>query len=275
MADGRTLHFCAIGPQRTGTTWLYETLREHPALCLPREVKETLFFDRRYDRDLSWYWNYFDHRSPGQKCGEVAPTYFDTPEAPNRIRQVNPEIDIIISLRAPAERTFSLYLHELRTQRVTGSFREAIEEKPRIITSGHYAEHISRWRDAFGEENLHFIFMQDIKDDSQKVLDTLCSILEVDPIPIPERSTEKVNAATVPRFPSLAQMATRVVSKLHDYRLHKVVEWGKQMGLRKIYTGGDMPSLDPRDREWLLELYKDDIEYVERITGRDLDHWRQ
>lgn len=267
--------FVAVGPQRTGTTWLHEALQKHPRLCLPRDVKETLFFDRRYDRGFKWYKTYFEHRDPGQKCGEVGPTYFDTPEAPERIYDVNSEPVIVISLRSPVERTFSLYLHELRTQRVTGSFQNAIEQKPRIVTSGHYARYMPRWLDVFGKENVHFVFTEDIGSQPQAVLDELLDAFGVETIQLPEQSKERVNTSSVPRFPSLARVATQVVSKLHDWQLHRVVEWGKRIGLRNVYSGGTIPTLDTELRKRLLDRYEDDIAFVECVTGRDLAHWRQ
>ena len=36
-------NFLIIGPQRTGTTWLYHNLKKHPEIFLP-QVKETYYF---------------------------------------------------------------------------------------------------------------------------------------------------------------------------------------------------------------------------------------
>src|SRR5215467_11453066 len=44
--------FFIVGPPRTGTSWLHEILQSHT--CLPR-VKETRFFDERFDRGVAWY----------------------------------------------------------------------------------------------------------------------------------------------------------------------------------------------------------------------------
>ncbi|TFH27229.1 MAG: hypothetical protein E4H00_09735, partial [Myxococcales bacterium] len=37
--------FLVIGPQRTGTTWIHENLRDHPDIGWPR-AKEIYFFSR-------------------------------------------------------------------------------------------------------------------------------------------------------------------------------------------------------------------------------------
>jgi hypothetical protein len=270
------LSFVAVGPQRTGTTWVYEMLLQHPALCLPEMVKETMFFGRRYDRGLDWYSTYFEHCGNHQLCGEVAPTYFDVPEIPERIYQIAPDCVIFINLRHPVERAFSLYLHHLRKGRVSSSFREAIEEKPRIITAGHYATHIPRWQSMFGENQVHFLFLSDIKNRPQVVLNEICARLEVDPLNQPSRVQKKVNAASIPRSRWLARCASALATLLHSFGLHWIVEGGKKLGLKEIaYTGGeeDMPELSVKDRKQAIQVYEEDIAFVERLTGKDLSDW--
>lgn len=277
MSEG-PIDFIAVGPQRTGTTWLYERLQRHTALYLPGAVKETMFFDRRYERGLEWYRRYFAPSENDQLRGEVAPTYFDVPEVPERVHDVAPNCDIIISLRHPAERAFSLYLHHLRKGRVRGSFRDAIEKKGRILTAGRYATHIPRWRSTFGPNQVHFLFLHDIRSRPQYALDQVCQWLGVKPMTTSREANEKVNKASMPRFPQLAKGAARLTRMLHSYGLHHLVGFGKKIGLRDmLYTGGeeDMPELTDADREFLIREYEDDIAYVENVTGRNLPEWRE
>ena len=275
---GLNLDFIAVGPQRTGTTWLYETLQHHPELYLPDAVKETMFFDRRYDYGIGWYRRYFDESQDDELCGEIAPTYFDDSEVPNRISHLAPDCEIFINLRHPAERAFSLYLHYLRKGRVDRDFWQAVEEKPHIITAGHYATHVPRWQSEFGEGQVHFLFLDDIKKRPQEVLDQICVCLGVGHMKPPDCTNEKVNKASMPRFPWLARGAALLTTAFHKYGLHKAVVFGKKLGLKKLaYTGGedDMPELSASDREQLIQTYNEDVVYVEELTGRDLFHWRQ
>ena len=47
--------FIGIGAQRTGTSWLYACMYEHPQVCMPR--KEINFFsrERNWKRGYEWY----------------------------------------------------------------------------------------------------------------------------------------------------------------------------------------------------------------------------
>jgi hypothetical protein len=257
---------------------MYQMLREHPQLFVPDEIKETMFFDRRYERGMSWYAQYFDKSRTGQLCGEVAPTYFDVPEVPERVYEVSPEASIIVSLRHPVERAFSLYLHHLRKGRVSGDFRDAISQKPRILTAGHYARHVARWKSVFGEKQIHFLFLDDIKNRPQFVLGQMCSWLGVNAIDQFSGSNKKVNAASMPRFPLLAKAAAAFTTWLHEHGLHLIVDIGKRMGIKKlVYEGREdkMPELTQSDRTELLTEYEEDIAFMEGMTGRNLSHWRK
>lgn len=279
MGEGGTIPaFLAVGPQRTGTTWLYKMLRQHNQLHLPEGVKETMFFDRRYERGFDWYARYFKTSQEDQQCGEIAPTYFDEPDVPKCLYRVNPRCDIIISLRHPAERAFSLYLHHLRKGRVPASFERAVEKKPRIVSAGYYATHIPRWQSIFGEEQICFLFLEEIKSKPEEVLDRVCQHLGINPLEKTDRLDERVNSATMPHSRLLARIASFLATTAHSSGFHWVVEMGKRLGLREaVYSGGEekMPVLSDEVRRQLIREYEKDIKYVENITGEELAHWRE
>jgi hypothetical protein len=75
------------------------------------------------------------------------------------------------------------------------------------VAAGHYARHISRWQTAFGDDQIHFLFLDDIKSNPKEVLDQVWEYLGIKPIHPSVRTGEKVNAASIPRFPLLARAA--------------------------------------------------------------------
>ncbi|MEB3357730.1 MAG: sulfotransferase [Synechococcales bacterium] len=277
MMNSLPLQFVNVGPQRTGTSWLHVRLQEHPSICLPHQVKETMFFDRDYDKGIAWYADYFSHRRPHQICGEIAPTYFDVTEVPARIRAVNPQCKIIIQLRHPVQRALSLYHHHLSKGRVSGSFSEAILQMPRIVEAGQYCRHICRWLDTFGADQVMFILLDDIESSPQQLLERLYHFLHLQPVEMSNTGFEKVGAATLPRYPWLAKWAAQSATWLRSQRLHTVAELGKAIGLKRIYTGNshELPLLSDREQSHLLEQYSKDIDFVETLLGRDLSAWRK
>ena len=80
----------------------------------------------------------------------------------------------------------------------------------------------------------------------------------------------------MPHFQWLARGAAFLTTALHKYELHRVVEFGKKPGLKKLaYTGGegDMPELSANDRRQVIRMYEEDIAFVEDLTDRDLARW--
>lgn len=276
MPDQFKLSFLAVGPGRSGTTWLHEALSHHPGLCLPMNVKETMFFDRHHGKGLSWYTDQFRHREPGQLCGEVGPTYFHVPEIPERIKQASSKCKIIITIRDPVSRTLSGYRHHLSKGRVSGSLTEAFQQMPSIVDSGKFGVHIPRWLETFGSDAVTFALLDDIQTHPVQVLRSIYEFLGVEDVAPPPSTYERIGVASMSRHRNLARAATHLADWLRSRRLYGVVEFGKALGLKNVYRGldGDMPELTQADRTRLLVEFEPDMQYLESLLDRDLSAWR-
>jgi hypothetical protein len=272
------LSFVGVGPQRTGTTWLHEVMSYHPALCLPHNVKETMFFDRYFARGMDWYVEHFAHRRADQHCGEVGSSYFDMEMAPARIYEMNAHCHIIVNLRNPVQLAISLYRHHYTKGRVSATFREAITQMPRIVNAGRYGVHLPRWLDTFDAEQVKFVWLDDVKQAPQVVFQEICDFLNVESIAMPVVGYAKINAGKAARFPWLARSAVQTFYWLRTKRLYEVAKFGKILRIDKlIYSESHsvLPSLDASEQCLLQELYEPDIAFLEDLLKRDLSGWRQ
>lgn len=78
----------------------------------------------------------------------------------------------------------------------------------------------------------------------------------------------------MPRYPVLAKIATKIAIYLRSNRWHRVVEWGKKLGLRRVYEGRNtLPGLTREEIAKLLDIYKEDVIFVEKLTNRNLSDW--
>jgi len=266
---------CA-GPQRTASSWLHRVLVGHPDLCFPRDVKETMFFDERFEKGMPWYEWHFRHRRPGQQCAEVAPTYFDRDEARMRLLAHEPALKVIVNVRNPVMRAFSLYRHHLAKGRVRGSFSEAVRCMPRILASGHYGRFCPLWERAFGADRVLHLVHEDIQTAPDAVIGNVWAFLELPPLKAPAVVRGRVGAAGLPRYPWIAGLVAGTATALRARRLHRLVEIGKQVGLKAVYRGRDASAirLTPELHAELARTFAADIDYLEARLGRDFSSWR-
>ena len=272
------LHFVGVGPQRTGTSWLDKILRHHPQLSLPRDVKETRFFEKYYQKGPPWYMAHFFQRRSDSYFGEICPTYFDIDEAPRRISDFNPECRIIITLRDPISRTFSLYRHHLLRGHFNGSFEDLAANDPRFLDSGRYAQHVPKWLERFGKNQVLYILFDEIVFHPDMVMKRLCNFLEIKNMALPEFGTQKAGVVSMPRFRWLAKIAVKATNWLRGNRLHRLVELGKALGLNDIVLGGgsgEIPAFTEDEKSRILKEFEPDIIFVEELLGCDLTKWRQ
>jgi hypothetical protein len=101
--------FVGVGTQRSGTTWWFETLLDHPQIRGPRTGrKEQHFFDQFATRELTderiaRYHKQFP-RGPGQIAGEWTPRYMHDFWVPPLIRRAAPAAKLLIMFSDPIER---------------------------------------------------------------------------------------------------------------------------------------------------------------------------
>ncbi|MBX3504007.1 MAG: sulfotransferase [Parvibaculum sp.] len=259
------LSFVVVGPQRTGSSWLDKALRVHPGLLLPKFTKETFFFDQRTHEDpaAAYFARYFPDAAPGQLLGEVGPTYFHCAAARRRLKELFPDLRIVILVREPAARTFSLFRHEVAKGRSPDDLQQAIDLNPEIVESGRYALHCKAWQDDFGSENVLLLDNDRIATDPEGAIAAVFDFLGAGRVPLPEERREKFGEGKVPRFRFLAKTATALALAMRRAGLDRLVEAGKAMGLKKVFDGGDLTRLhaSPDERALLERIHAEDCAF--------------
>ncbi len=275
MDQPKLLSVVAIGPQKTATSWLHEALRINPQLSFPLQVKETFFWDRYYDRGIDWY---FSHFPSNGRFIEIAPTYFHNLEARDRLYDHNAKIKVIITLRDPAERAFSLFLHHRRKGRTGDDFWQAAEAFPEIIEASRYGTYIGAWETAFGSNQILMLMPEEIERQPLKVLDRVSTFIGVRPHQVPpDQLAKPVNVGGDGGSRRLAWWGTQAAEFFRRKGFHGIVNTGKSLGLKTLFYGRPgRPSLalSNDDRAKLQNLFSDDIRFVETRLNTDLPAWR-
>lgn len=247
-------NFLCIGAPRSGTSWLFRNLTQHPDVYLPW-FKEVHFLDepiathtvangRRFF-DLSeasaWRW-YSLIFLPGKNRhkGDITPAYMLLSDA--RIREVKarmPDAKLIFIMRNPIERAWSgarrsLWAdHGLKPSEVIDN--QQLEDAvlaPAIVDRGDYKGCIERWEAHFPANQMLYLFFEDLTAQPRAELERLLKFLDLPTFAGMEKLnlTGKVNAAPFEAPP----------------------DWLKDK---------------------LNALYEPQVRFLEKRFGRDLGHW--
>ena len=259
-----------IGPEKTGTSWVHQLLNWRGDVVQPDHVKETYFFDRSFDRGLSWYASHFSRGL--NDAVEVAPSYFRDERTAERIHATFPEASIIVTLRNPISRTISMYQH-LRSNGWTDlPFVESLRNDSQLLSGSLYSENLSRWKSIIPEEQLHVLSFEQMKSTPQSFADQISAILEVDDREVPDNVlTSVVNSRRQARSPALAQISRRAIYLFRRCGAYRFIDFLKNIGIGSLIwnnsSGG--VQLDPDERRHLYELLKPEIECLYRLHGID------
>ncbi|EDV55129.1 centrosomal and chromosomal factor [Drosophila erecta] len=118
-----------IGVRKCGTRALLEMLYLHPRI--QKAGGEVHFFDRdeNYLKGLEWYRKKMPHSFRGQITIEKSPSYFVSPEVPERVRAMNASIKLLLIVREPVTRAISDYT-QLRSHAATAILPLADKDPP-------------------------------------------------------------------------------------------------------------------------------------------------
>jgi hypothetical protein len=276
IPSNRLPDFLFVGPERTASSWLHSVLEGH--VCLPMGVKETRFFDRHWEKGLNWYLWHYRLARPGTLIGEIAPTYFHSRTARERIAQTAPKCRIICTLRDPVARTYSLYRILRKYSVIAESFEETLQKNPWLIELGRCSHHLVDWFDMFGPARLQVLIYDDLETDPQGFLQAICRFLSVPEIPL-DQSTglNRVNGAErAPRNPRIAKFARIMRERLRGHRQHRIVNFWKRTPLWEwCFSGGEeFGPIDPGIRDHLRTVFQPEVDALEVLLRRDLSKWR-
>lgn len=189
-------NFIIIGAQKSGTTWLFKTLANHPDVFMPR--REMNFFEHpdRMAKGFDWYEKHFDSATHESAIGEKTPTYLCVneiaPFEPHRhIHEYAPDVKLIAVLRNPVERALSHARHYMRHAKFGGnisplaSLRHLIFDSNlsnSILNRGYYARQLEAYYKYFSPEQILVIINEEeIVKDPNGLMVKVCKFLNIDP----------------------------------------------------------------------------------------------
>jgi len=225
----RAPDFFLVGTPKSGTTSLYQMLKQHPQIFMS-ELKEPRFLasDMRprvgfssepreldYPDTLDDYLALFADAKPAQRVGEASTFYLWSSTAAERIAELQPDARIIAVLREPASFLRSLHFMFLqwRVEEETNlqkamSLQEARREGKHIPRYSHrpqllqysdhvrYVEQLRRDHERFPPEQVLVLIYDDFLSDNEATVRRILRFLDVDDeLPIDVRNVNVTRSA--------------------------------------------------------------------------------
>ena len=301
----RVPDFFIVGHPKSGTTALYEMLREHPQIFMPG-LKETRFFAHElhpgldfntHPETLEEYLALFGPARPEQLAGEASPSYLRSQLAAARIAELQPDARIIAILREPASFLRSLHL-ELVQDRVemevdfgralaADRLRPGLEQVDGKFARGgrrysadrvQYVEQLRRYHEVFPSERVLVLIYDDFRADNAGTVKHVLSFLGVD-------DSSPIEAAEA--NPSVRVRSVRAYRMLHALALGEGAGWGalkrattavtparpRRDGVRTLRRRVLLGQPRDADEQLMFELqrgFKGEVEALSAYLDRDL-----
>lgn len=268
--------FLFIGPDKSGSSWMYKILSQHPDAYVPL-AKDTYYFDRYYDKGLKWYLSHFADAPPDAKAiGELSHDYLFSATAAARIHQDLPDITLIVCLRNPVARSLSQFQYMRRGGEVGSDFDVAVNAYPKIVENSRYLENLRTYIKIFGRDRVKVMVFEDLIANPQAFgKDFLTAVGLRDDVDLPYQ--ERVRTAGMARNPLLSRTLKAGANVARHVGLANLVGRIKhapavQLAYREIKPS-ERVTLTPAQNAALWAIFEPEIPALSELIGRDLRFW--
>jgi len=286
--------FVVIGASQSGTTSLYNHLKAHPSVFMP-DKKESRFFSEiklslntlegqlregLQTKTLKEYKKLFEKADSAKVVGDNSPDYlfYHQKSVKSIIEILGKDTKIIIILRNPIERAYSLYLKYIKREFPLLSFEDALKKEGKYgdmgwyshypKRSGLYYEQVKAFLDNFTSVKIYLT--EELKTDPDALMKDLYEFIGVDP---------SARADFKKRYNAYAGSPSLLYSLYSLYRRRfKILE--KSFSLLRLVVPSRLrekmkfnvakPEMKPEMRNYLKSYYYEDIQNLEKLIKKDL-----
>lgn len=268
-----------IGAPKSGTNRVFRWLDQHPGVHVPNELN---FFGRQQQLGPDYYREAFAPARPGQLHLDYSNTLMLDPQMPRILARWQPDIKLMFFCRNPVERAFSHYLMDITHGEIDPartSFRAALQRPHAFSYFAHglYAETLERFLEQVPRERIMVMLFDDLVGDPGAAYGRVLEFLDLEGAPEVDIEGAHKNSWEQHRVhASLPLRAARAVARPFLTPGSKAVlariYWPAVDRLSKL-SHTKKPRMDPADRRYLMDAYREDVERLGRLLDRDLGHW--
>jgi len=221
--------FFIVGAQRSGTTYLYDILDQHPEICMAKPVRpEPKFFLNKKLDEINldeYYQTYYQQCCESKVLGEKSTSYYENESVAKILYASCPNAKIIFCLRNPVKRALSNYQFSVDNGLETRTLEEVFIENKSIknfnfstsvnpfnyLGRGEYAKYIKMYQKYFPKNQIKVLIFEELVNNESEIK-KLYDFLEVDSNFIPSNIEKVVNASS-----KKDSVNENVVLKIQEY----------------------------------------------------------
>lgn len=296
-------NFLVIGAAKTGTSSLYNYLKQHPQIYMSpaKEPKyfafnegEKVCFNGPGDMaanlgvttDIDSYRKLFEGVTDEIAIGECSPSYLYCQGTPKRIKNVLADVKVIAILRNPVERAYSNFLHLFSSGREPlNSFEQALKAEQERIKSnweyfwhyknqGFYYKKLKHYFDIFDREQIKVYLYEDYQSEPIMLLKDIFAFLDVDSNFMPNLS-KRYHVNKSPKSLTFHSLIARPNLARSLVQTLLPTKWQKKIGraVKKLNQSDIKPEIDPSVKNKLILEYREDIIKLQDLIHEDLSNW--
>lgn len=286
MSAIRLPNFFILGAGRSGTTTLYNVLKDHPDVFLPTP-KEPTFFSEPFQviRTPIRYARLFEGAGDAAAIGDASHAYLSHPEAARTLRAFFPDARFVAIFRNPADRALAMYSYMLENgYEVLTPFERALAAEDRrfaserfarrcphyfwnfmYFRSGCFGEQVARYLDLFPRDRFFFTTLYDLLADTEGVIGELTDFLGIAPMRVGE--LPRYGSSKGVRSVGLQYVERRLIRPLARRHVPTMATTRSHLN---AWNRGTPPTMRPETRANLVERYGPDLALLAELTGVDV-----
>ena len=294
-------NFFIVGTAKAGTTSLWKFLNENDEVFVIGAGNELFkepgyFSDLNKTMSLEEYLGFLDGVSEQHtNVGDVSTIYLPDPKSAERIYEFNRDAKIIIILRNPADRAYSLYNWMVQEgYEYLSTFEKALEKEEKRIrkrvpdysgpnhgyslymyyNSGLYCEQVRKYLALFGDQVL-IVKYDRLKDNFTGVYKEICCFLGVEANEITPVSYNVSTGVYSPKIQFILRIMNRIANIIaaklfkKEFKTKSSRDWLVRMGLNQK----EPLKMREDTRRMLTGKYSEDIRNLSELTGIYFDDW--
>jgi len=276
--ESRRKRFIVWGMPRSGTTFLYHTLPQHPEIFVPFR-KESHFFSVNYEKGIEWYNSLYKEQSVNELGADINPLYYLDSLSIERALEFDPTIKIVLGVREPVDFAISLYKNLCAHSFPVGTIVEMVKSYNWEFVNGRplefslqndfLSQRVSQLMHAFGQNLLIYDF-RDFDISPLATLNAIEKFLDIEPFFTEENMQNvRINASSRKDFRlvnsliknqrilDIAYFLLPKIAVRHGRRLYERISAPKSRDGTRTESGADIPKEQLSEIQALLSKDRD------------------